>query len=66
MHMQSLLHSQWSTRSVPLLSAANMKIHPCLGHSQLVRTTSIYQYYPSHSHFASVGGDFMHYSPLVA
>ena len=65
-HMQSLLHSQFSTQNIIFLRASRTTMHPCLGHYQLVRTTLINQYFPSHIQFASAGGDCIHSSPLVA
>ena len=65
MNIQSLVHSRWSPHNVPFIFAARMTMNPCLFHSQLVQTTSIDQYSPSRSHFASAGGDCIHSSLLV-
>ena len=66
MHIQSLLYSKLSPHNVPLLRGAKTTMNICLGHSQLVRTTYIDQYFSSCSQFASAVGYCRHSSPLVA
>ena len=66
MHMQSLMNSQLSPQNVTFLCATITTMNHCLGHSQIVKTTSIDWSSPSRSNFASVVGDCIHSSPLVA
>ena len=65
-HMQLILHSQFSPQNVPFLLAAVTTMHPRLDHYQLVWRTYIDQHFISCNHFASVGRYCIHSLMLVA